>query len=456
MHFLSSGDGLRLQLKLNSLGDLHRLLSAYFILENISPPDLFHGFTSKNLTESGLGSRRCTLLNRHFPTPIQDKIFKPSVHRPSFVSRRLADYLFYVYVSDCNYGFQHPDRASFLESYHRGELSSELICTALANSAIHLLCRHGYSLMMQQIRKIVGDLLAQARLCLEEVFDTPSLYIVLSFQNLEDCMRKLLRYDDAYVYHRQAVLMALALGLETDDPNEQDEMQIELRRRIWSYLCHSEMVSVNMDGRPRLISLGIIRNSPKATVHSKDGERYKLFLASLFVDIEFSTKFERFQDIDWTQLDIEIVQNVIGIAALLQQDLHSTLRNGSTSDEELRQMLSNGVGYNFWIDWCSLWQRFIESEAPPQRIEGELMKELRVKAMNEYARKLINENFNRLSRVYLIPRWVGKLPYVAKIGVKCKYLDTSSAICISLLCVYILVALCGGSVTYNSRKHSSC
>ncbi|KAL1921585.1 uncharacterized protein VTP21DRAFT_11301 [Calcarisporiella thermophila] len=387
---LISGQNLRFQLKLNSLGDLHRLLSAQLILDGVAPPDFIPAARPPS-PKNNQKANRCTLLKWSFPKPLEDKDLRlpPKSLVPG---RRLLDHLFHVYTSECFLSsyMPHPNRAAFLESYYRGKIEPALLHTACAYAAIHLLLMHAETPTLKQVRTVVGDLVAKAKACLEESFDSPSPYVVLAFLNMEACMRVLSRINEAYMYHTQAALMALALRMDIDDPSEHDAARIEFHRRIWSFLCRMEILNVYMDRRRSIIPLDVIRKSTRASVKPNESKRYKIFMLNLMVDIISCSKFAHFTDIDWTLPDAAIAQKLFSITAFLQQEHILRLKQGSEHKLLDSDMLFTDISSTFWIHWCCIWQLFIESDIPPRRLETDLMKQLQAKAYEEYAKGVFN------------------------------------------------------------------
>ncbi|KAL1917977.1 uncharacterized protein VTP21DRAFT_3243 [Calcarisporiella thermophila] len=387
-NFILTSAGLRFQLRLRSLGDLHRLLSASYIFDNASLPEFPPTFPRDNAECKPLP--RCTIFSWHFPKPVRQDMLIPAVKNYGGFTRSLVDYLFHFYVSGCLNYFQHPDRPAFLESYYRGEIEPVLLYTAITRAALHLLLKHMDCSMLRQIQNVIEHLLVRAITLLEEAFDSPSPQSVLAFLNMSCCMRRMYQLEKAYTYHKQAVLMALALRMNQDDPSERDSMRIELQRRIWCFLCKNELLNSGVYGRPWILTLETIRNSPKVTLGPCDTNEYRLFLISFELDIAYHTKLARFSNIDWSQPDQAIVRNLVSIAALLQHDVHVNLGYILGVVTSIHQKHMINIKHDFWINWCYLWQQFIESDAPPRRMGSELMQQLRAKALDEYLKGVTN------------------------------------------------------------------
>ncbi|KAL1923988.1 uncharacterized protein VTP21DRAFT_7023 [Calcarisporiella thermophila] len=324
-------------------------------------------------------SRLCTVLKFSYPGPIA---MYPPKKNLLIISSNLTDHLFLVYTSNCFFNFRHPDMTIFLEQYYEKKLPPALVNTAIAWAAVHLVFAHPNNFLINRVRPVMNWLLEQARESLEEVFDSQSPQTVLAFLNMDATLILMYRMEEAYSYFHHAALLALSLKMERDDPNERNKVQIEYRRRIWCMLCKRELNYVYFSGKPPVIGLDIIRKSPVATIWPSDNRAYRMFLVNYVLDILFSTKLSGFVDIDWSLSDAEIAQYLIGISALLQHDLSTNLHY---NEEELA-WINVEFGTMFWVNWCGVWQKFIESDAPPQRMDSPLMQQLRAKAFEEYAR----------------------------------------------------------------------
>ncbi|KAL1916463.1 uncharacterized protein VTP21DRAFT_5654 [Calcarisporiella thermophila] len=379
--YLLSGDGLRFQLKLNSLGDLHRLLSTQLLIEGIAPPDF-----SALIQPHYSANHPCTLFRTHFlPEPIKDKVFSPP-NKPFGLRRRLADYLFSVYLSDCFTWMQHPDRSSLLEQYYRNELEPALVYTALAFSAVHVLLTHTQAPMLNQLRGVTGELLAKARSCLEDDFDSVTPHGVLAFINMETCLRALSQLTDAYGYYKQAALMGLSLEMDKDYPAEVDAVQKEFRKRIWWCVCKREVWYVHALGKPSLIPLETMRTSPIPTVMPNDSVKYRIALFLFEQEVLLCTKIAGVREIDWSLPDPTIVQNIVSVATFLQRHqvmLMQQCRKGNPHSEFVIE-----VDCSYWISWCNLWQPFLVSNAPPGRLDTNLMQQLKTLALEGYVKGL--------------------------------------------------------------------
>ncbi|KAL1914599.1 uncharacterized protein VTP21DRAFT_8130 [Calcarisporiella thermophila] len=96
------------------------------------------------------------------------------------------------------------------------------------------------------------------------------------------------------------------------------------------------------------------------------------------------SKLLELQNIDWTLPDVIIVQNLAGLAAYLLNERIETIQYcGENSLLKIKLPFAN---FNFWEDWCALWRQFIKSDAPTGRLETDLMRQLHVKALNEFVK----------------------------------------------------------------------
>ncbi|KAL1916460.1 uncharacterized protein VTP21DRAFT_5651 [Calcarisporiella thermophila] len=234
--------------------------------------------------------------------------------------------------------------------------------------------------MKKRLHFTIESILIQAQKSLEDVFDIPTPQIVAAFLNMNHCMALLLRFEDAYRYYSQGALMALALQMDRDDPVAGDPIELEFRRRIWALVCQREMLFRFGFDKPMLISLDIILQSPKPTATANYTESYKLKLVSFMLRIHFYCKLLELRNIDWSLPDVHIIQQLASIVAFLQSDHSETLQYCGGKDEyELSE-----THCSFWSDWCNLWRQFIESDAPPGRLETDLMRQMRVKALEEF------------------------------------------------------------------------
>ncbi|KAL1916459.1 uncharacterized protein VTP21DRAFT_5650 [Calcarisporiella thermophila] len=381
-------DAIRFQLRLNSLTDLHRLLSAQFVIEGKSLPNLSFNLQVPDYIGSNRPIRRCTYFRvGQIPKPIEYKDIIWT-KRPTINDQRLTDYLFHTYISGCVTDKLIPNPACFLESYYNNELEPAFVHSAIALAAIHLLLAHPLSSLKKQLQSAAGCLLSKAKQSLEDAFDTPSLQIVATFINFNSCMTWLSRFEEAYRFHSKAVLMAVALQMDRDNPNVRDPVEIEIRRRIWAYICYCELDYRFGYGKPELISLDIIIRSPKPTVTLDDADFYKLTLLFFMLSIQLNVKLLELRDIDWSLPDDLIIQQLVNIAAFLQSDHVETLQY--CGENILRKFHLSGLRCNFWSDWCNLWRQFIKSDAPPGRLETNLMKQMREKALEEFLKGLSN------------------------------------------------------------------
>ncbi|KAL1922077.1 uncharacterized protein VTP21DRAFT_10719 [Calcarisporiella thermophila] len=384
----STVGGLRIQLQLNSLTDLHRLLGAEFRMEGKFVPDLHPHIQLPEFTREGVPIRRCTIFRlTRYPKPLKSSLLN-WLSKPIALNRKLTDILFHVYASDCFPWIKHPDRAVFLECYFANELEPALLHSALAFSALHLLLTHPQTNTSnkKRLHAAAGELLERARLQLEEVFDAPTPQTVLAFMNMSNCMMLLARYQEAYGYFSQAALLALSLQMHQDDPAEDDSVEREFRRRIWCFVCQRELWYVYIGNQSSLIPLEMIRASPKPTLTPDDNENYKLLVVFFLMDVVFCSQIDKYLNFDWTLSDNTIAQNLIGVAAYLQQELTNIY--STCGGDKLQIRLDYEIDSNFWIHWCGLWMPFLSADAPPQRLETELMKQLRDRALKELAKGL--------------------------------------------------------------------
>ncbi|KAL1916456.1 uncharacterized protein VTP21DRAFT_5647 [Calcarisporiella thermophila] len=414
-------NSLSYQLRLNTLTELHRLLSAQFVIEGKSADNRKFDFTLPIFGGNAPQTRRCTYFKVwYIPKPIEDKTFQLAT-KAFNINRTLADYLFHIYVSDCFIHVMHPKRASFLESYYRDELEPALVHTAIAFSALHLLMTHPQTYVKRDLHLAMGSLLAQARRSLEEVFDNPSSEIVLAFLNMEGCMRWLARFEDAYNFYSLAALMALTLRMDKDDTNKKDLVQVEFQRRIWTCVCKRELHYRFGFNKPILISLESIYNSPKPTVGEGDSELYKFMLLRFMTEIVFSYKILRLTDIDWTLPDVKVAQQLVDIVEFLQREQNDFVQ--FCGKDVLLKHCPAGVDCVFWTYWCAVWRQFIKSDAPPGRLETDLMKQLKAKAIDEYAKGLVN-CIKSLKYAVRTQRWCKDYPFT-----------TAQLICESCKCI---------------------
>ncbi|KAL1916461.1 uncharacterized protein VTP21DRAFT_5652 [Calcarisporiella thermophila] len=286
----------------------------------------------------------------------------------------------------------HPNPAAFLESYYRNELEPALVQTAIAFSAIHLLASHAEIPIKKQLYLVAENLLIQAKLSLEDIFDAPSPQAVLAFMNMEDCMTWLVRLDKAYVYYSQAAMMALALGMDKEDPSVGDPVEMELRKRIWALVCQREIVYRFKKGSPQLIRLETIRSSPKPTVTVYDSEKYKLDLMYFMKQIDYVFNLLELQDIDWSLPDVVIIQQLVSIAAFLQNNY-----------QEFAQFCEENV---------RLWRQFIKSDAPSGRLNTELMRQMREKALVELVKGYLN-SISFIVGVIKTQNWCNNYPFLS-------------------------------------------
>ncbi|KAL1914608.1 uncharacterized protein VTP21DRAFT_8139 [Calcarisporiella thermophila] len=193
--------------------------------------------------------------------------------------------------------------------------------------------------------------------------------------------------DDAYTYFSQAVPMALSLHMDKDNATEKNFMQIEFRRRIWADVCMRELLYVFDFDKPSLISMDIIKSSPKPTVTTKDSKSYKFATIRFLVGISVFSGLLELQNIDWALPDDIIVQKLAGLAAYLQNERTELIRFCSEGD--LREIHSPIVNFDFWFHWCALWRQFIKSDAPTGRLDTNLMQQLHKRAFDEYVKGLL-------------------------------------------------------------------
>ncbi|KAL1914244.1 uncharacterized protein VTP21DRAFT_9084 [Calcarisporiella thermophila] len=406
---LSTADALRFELRLTSVGDLHRLLSAQFMDKGSFLREYQFQCNLPVHGDQNFSSQRCTIFDVNLISkPIKEIDIKQPT-KTNTIKRKLSDRLFHVYLSDCFYYLMHPDQASFLESYYQNELEPALVHTAIAFSAVHLLLAHPQTPKIRQVHLAIGRILTQARESLEDIFDAPSPQGVLAFLNMETCMRWLGRFDEAYSFYSQAVLMAFALRMDRDDPSDQDPVQIEFRRRIWSFICKRELSYSFEFDKPTLISLELIKNSPKPTVNSNDRVRYKVTLLHIMQEIIFATKMMELKNIDWSLPDFLITQQLLNLAAFLQRDLDELMFY--SKDDILPKYHNFDANLFFWLHWCLLWKCFIKSDAPPGRLETDTMQQLQAKALIEFVKGLTH-SIKSLQAAISNRNWCKNYPFV--------------------------------------------
>ncbi|KAL1915004.1 uncharacterized protein VTP21DRAFT_7709 [Calcarisporiella thermophila] len=385
---LLASDALHFQLKLNSYTDLHNLLSAQYLFDGILLPDnlfrppIYTKATNREHTDY------CSYFKiLIFPKPIEDKIVRWPTRSYISKDKLLIDQLFHVYLSACCVDSIHPDSETFLKSYYCYELEPALVHTAVASAAVHLLLSHPEISFSSKLQAAVGGLFARAKESLADVFDTPSPQIVLAFLNMNICLQYLYRYKDAYAFYSQAAHMALSLQMDKDNATEKDFIQIEFQRRIWSEICMRELEYVFEFDMPPLISMDTIKSSPKPTVTTRDSESYKFETIYFMLKIATYSKLSELRNIDWALPDVIITQKLAGLAAYLQNELTELTQYCNEGD--LRKIHSPIVTFDFWLQWSALWRQFIKSDAPAERLETNLMQQLREKAFDEYIKGLI-------------------------------------------------------------------
>ncbi|KAL1914603.1 uncharacterized protein VTP21DRAFT_8134 [Calcarisporiella thermophila] len=385
---LMTSDALHFQLKLNSYTDLHHLLNAQYLFDGILlPENLFCPQIYTTVTNSKHPDY-CTYFKfPSLPRPIEDIILKWPTRSNVAREKQLIDQLFHVYLSACGVDSMHPDREGFLKSYYNCELEPALVYTAVSSTAIHLLLKHPEALLSSKLHVAIGGLFTQAKQALEDVFDVISPQIVLAFLNMEACLHYLSRYKDSYTFYSQAVQMALSLQMDKDDATVMDPVQLEFRKRIWAEVCWRELFYVFYFDKPFLISMDIIKSSPKPTVTARDSESYKCKTVQLLLDIVTYSKLMVLRNIDWTLSDVKIVQNLAGLAAYLQNERTQLISHFIESD--MQKIYFSFANYNFWEQWCALWRQFIKSDAPIGRLEANSMQQLRNKAFDEFVKGLI-------------------------------------------------------------------
>ncbi|KAL1914591.1 uncharacterized protein VTP21DRAFT_8122 [Calcarisporiella thermophila] len=372
-------DALCLQLRLNSFTDLLHLLSAQYLIdgtllpESLFRPQIYPFSTSRVLTGYCSYFKILSL-----PNPIEDKIVKRPKWSITTKEKLLIDQLFHIYLSTCGVGSIHPDREAFLESYYCNELEPAFVHTAVASTAVHLLLRHPETSLSSKLHAVVGSLFARAKRSLADVFNFPSPQIVLAFLNMDNCLINLSCYEDAYRFYSRAAQMALSLQMYKDVATEKSSEQLEFRRRIWAVICMRELESVYEFDKSPLISMDIIKSSPKPTVTARDNDTYK------FATITTFSKLLELQNIDWALPDVIITQKLAGLAAYLQNERTELARYCNEGD--LKKVLHPAVYFDFWFHWCALWRQFIKSDAPTGRLETNLMQRLRGKAFDEYVK----------------------------------------------------------------------
>ncbi|KAL1916160.1 uncharacterized protein VTP21DRAFT_6164 [Calcarisporiella thermophila] len=385
---LLSGDGLRFQLTLNSLGDLLNLLSAQYASDSSLPNEFPFLTQISSANEDFPRSNRCTLFRiREFPQPFKNNDLMLPV-RPLPLHCQFADQLFHIYTSECFFPLHHPECTEFLEEYYRDKLDPSLVNTAIAFSAAHLVLAHKQTPMTKSLYSMVGGLLSQARSSLESVFDTPTPQAVLAFLNMASCMRVFGRIEDTYTYYKQAALMALALKMDKENPHEINPTQREFQVRIWCTVCKYELWFVYVGGKSVTIDLNVIRNSPKPTLRETDGEKYKNFLLLFQMDLALCDKMSKIAEIDWSLSDDAIMLDLFVLSAFLQQEHRKIMQQYPSIG--FRGSLTFEIGSDFWLYWCNLWQQFIVSNAPAKRLDTELMQQLQRKAYEEYTKGLFN------------------------------------------------------------------
>ncbi|KAL1916455.1 uncharacterized protein VTP21DRAFT_5646 [Calcarisporiella thermophila] len=202
------------------------------------------------------------------------------------------------------------------------------------------------------------------------------------------CMCWLSRIDEAYTFHSQSVVMASALQMDKDDPNETDPVKIEFRKRIWTLVCSREIYFRLLFDKPPLIPLDTISKSPKPTLNSNDTKMYKLSLVRFLTATVYYVGFLKISDIDWSLPDVMVAQQLVSIASFLQRDLSEYIHYIGEDHLEIR--LAYGINSNLWPHWCAVWRQFIQSEAPSRRFETDLMKNLRAKGFDEFVKGLNN------------------------------------------------------------------
>ncbi|KAL1916630.1 uncharacterized protein VTP21DRAFT_5334 [Calcarisporiella thermophila] len=405
--FLSSVDALCIQLRLNSISDLHRLLSAQLLIDADSLSNNQFQIDLPDLGDVNSSRASPIFVYYSFPIPIKEKDLQWPA-KTTAIKRKLVDHLFNFYLGDCSYFSIHPNQASFLQSFYHDELEPALILTAVAYSALHIIIAHPQSPLIKKLHFSVREMLEQARRSLEDIFDFPSPQSVLAFLNMESCMVWLARFDDAHKFYSQAVIMALALQMDKGSPDSEDLEQIEFQKRIWAHICKRELIYRVEFGKPELISAETMKNSPKPTVNLNDSEQCKLTLSLTNMQIESTTKILEIKDFNWSLSDLAITHQLVHITSSLQRNqnelkryiAHITQRNNFFNAD-----------FGFWSCWCILWRRFIQSDAPPGRLETDLMQQLRAKAFDEFIKGL-SYCITALQRAVMAQIWCKDFPFI--------------------------------------------
>ncbi|KAL1916450.1 uncharacterized protein VTP21DRAFT_5641 [Calcarisporiella thermophila] len=379
------GHDVRFQLRLKTLGDLHRLLSAHLILDGIVPPNFQPLLEQPAFAKQEPPQYNCSLMKLTYPRPLRDKILELPT-KPAALSRKLLDYLFHIYSSECCITLRHPDPAGFLESYYNDEIEPPLLHVAFAFAAMHLIFTRKATPILKQVRGVVGELLENARLSLEDAFDKPSPQSVLAFLSMHSCVRILSRIEEGQAYLQQSVLMALALGMDKDGLEQPtDDVQVVFRKRVWCLLCKFELMNIFNSCQPPLIQPELARR----TVIAERSQTHNLSLLNFTLDIILALSGARITNIDWSLPDINIVHHLINTTAFLQREPFSFMQATSASFQRYRISITDMKSI-FWMIWCNVWLQFLKLDVPPGRLETEAMQQLQAKALDEYIKGVFN------------------------------------------------------------------
>ncbi|KAL1920802.1 uncharacterized protein VTP21DRAFT_11437 [Calcarisporiella thermophila] len=408
--FLLTPEGLRFQLNLNTLTDLRRLLLAHFVTENglrcVTIPNCTAD-AKQELLEIPLAAPRCTVFHatKEWGSMIsgnlksashaeRDRLRKSDDTKLSArtksntvttnVYNKIMDFLFNLYAATkCVYLFHHPSHSVLLERYYQNKLHPLLIHSGIAWGAVHFLHYHKRTSYHKHLPSLIEPFLAKARAAVEDAFDEPNWEIVLGLLNMEFCERSMMRWDQAYEYHRLAVVMAQSLGCGKEELQCEDLAETELRKRIWYSLCVCETTHVMVFSKSPLINLKSMAMAPRPTLMPGEDEEVELLIFNLTTCLDFYFKFASYPDIEWSLPDHDILSAVTGIAALLRQDLlnvRSALSEEKASKYHWVHVESES---GFWVNWGAVWRRFLESNAPPGRLETPLMAQLKEIAIRE-------------------------------------------------------------------------
>ncbi|KAL1920797.1 uncharacterized protein VTP21DRAFT_11432 [Calcarisporiella thermophila] len=384
-----SPQGLLFQLRLNTLGDLHRLLCSHFVFEK-DHTRLPESFSSPQSPPRD-PDQRCTLFlqqhSRYCEIELIPEKMKELDKFPSF-KRKVMNHLFLIYASDCFSGLPPIPptiRTRLLEKYYSNELSTPFLYSALAWAAKHTLVCHSNP-FQQHLIWLADYFYEHAKASLEDMFDDNGIENIVASLNLHLFSKMKGHLEVAYTWLRHAIVLARVAELDRKDEGTDIEEK-EFRNRIWLGLCLADVTSAVLCGTKLTVYTDELARMPRPKLLPGEGSHLRIYLKDFYHCIDTFIKLAYTPEIDWTLPDDALLDTLLRLALTLQREtmdaLNAIANECPPRPENQVNCIALRTEAHFWLCWGNMYVHFLDAQVAPERLVTPAVQKLRALAFKE-------------------------------------------------------------------------